>query len=142
MSYSEENLENFLIPVKEIERANKFSSFMCLGSHGYSRGDLSEPHETTVPLGRRLKIAEGNSKRAQFTSFTQSLGRNAYKCISLNIKDRPTMDEIVKTLAEAFDIHNQGALSRSVKLKLELQKKFQIPLEEINKASRDFHEIN
>ncbi|GJV07972.1 protein kinase, ATP binding site-containing protein [Tanacetum coccineum] len=43
MSYSEENLENFLIPVKEIERANKFSSFMCLGSHGYSRGDLSEP---------------------------------------------------------------------------------------------------
>ncbi|GKD38394.1 protein kinase, ATP binding site-containing protein, partial [Tanacetum coccineum] len=29
----------------------------------------------------------------------------AYKCISLNLKDRPTMDEVAKTLTEALDIH-------------------------------------
>ncbi|GKD55607.1 hypothetical protein Tco_1288994 [Tanacetum coccineum] len=51
------------------------------------------------------------------------------------------MDEIVKAIKEALDIHNQGALSRSVKRKLELQKNFLIPLEEINKASSDFQEI-
>nr|GEU84707.1 protein kinase, ATP binding site-containing protein [Tanacetum cinerariifolium] len=75
--------------------------------------------------------------RRSFNMFTEI----AYKCISFNIKDRPTMDEIVKTIEKALDIHNQGALSRSAKLKLELQKKFVIPLEDIKKASSDFQEI-
>ncbi|PWA96074.1 protein kinase-like domain-containing protein [Artemisia annua] len=75
--------------------------------------------------------------RRSFHMFTDI----AYKCISLNIKERPTMDEIVKTIEEALDIHNQGAPSRSVKLKLELQTKFLIPLDEINKASSELQEI-
>ncbi|GJX52853.1 protein kinase, ATP binding site-containing protein [Tanacetum coccineum] len=29
----------------------------------------------------------------------------AYRCISLNLKDRPTMDEVAKTLSEALDFH-------------------------------------
>ncbi|GJY88063.1 protein kinase, ATP binding site-containing protein, partial [Tanacetum coccineum] len=29
----------------------------------------------------------------------------AYRCISFNLKDRPTMDEVAKTLMEALDIH-------------------------------------
>ncbi|GJT13887.1 protein kinase, ATP binding site-containing protein [Tanacetum coccineum] len=29
----------------------------------------------------------------------------AYRCISFNLKDRPTMDEVAKTLTEALDIH-------------------------------------
>nr|GEX76175.1 protein kinase, ATP binding site-containing protein [Tanacetum cinerariifolium] len=75
--------------------------------------------------------------RRSFNMFTEI----AYKCISFNIKDRPKMDEIVKTIEEALDIHNQGAPSGSVNLKLELQKKFLIPLEEIIKATSDFQEI-
>ncbi|GKA74351.1 protein kinase, ATP binding site-containing protein, partial [Tanacetum coccineum] len=39
----------------------------------------------------------------------------AYKCISFNITDRPTMDEIVKTIEEAMDIHNQQAASAIAK---------------------------
>nr|GEZ05320.1 protein kinase, ATP binding site-containing protein [Tanacetum cinerariifolium] len=29
----------------------------------------------------------------------------AYRCISFHLKDRPTMDEVAKTLTEALDIH-------------------------------------
>lgn len=39
--------------------------------------------------------------RRSFHMFIET----AYKCISLNIKDRPTMDEIVKTIEEALDVH-------------------------------------
>ncbi|GKD58993.1 protein kinase, ATP binding site-containing protein [Tanacetum coccineum] len=42
-----------------------------------------------------------NVDRRSFHMFIET----AYKCISLNIKDRPTMDEIVKTIEEALDIH-------------------------------------
>ncbi|GJW49027.1 protein kinase, ATP binding site-containing protein [Tanacetum coccineum] len=32
----------------------------------------------------------------------------AYRCISFNLKDRPTMDEVAKTLMEAMDIHSKN----------------------------------
>nr|GEX44615.1 protein kinase, ATP binding site-containing protein [Tanacetum cinerariifolium] len=38
----------------------------------------------------------------------------AYKCISYNIKGRPTMDRIVKMIQEALDIHNQEVASTSI----------------------------
>ncbi|GJR45060.1 2-alkenal reductase [Tanacetum coccineum] len=31
----------------------------------------------------------------------------AYRCISFDLKDRPTMDEVAKTLTEALDIHSK-----------------------------------
>ncbi|GJW33113.1 protein kinase, ATP binding site-containing protein [Tanacetum coccineum] len=61
----------------------------------------------------------------------------AYRCISFNLKDRPTMDEVVKTINEALDIHNQRARSRNAKFNLE---HFEIPIEEINKATNYFQE--
>ncbi|GKE93038.1 hypothetical protein Tco_1574133, partial [Tanacetum coccineum] len=42
-----------------------------------------------------------NVDRRSFHMFIET----AYKCISLNIKDRPTMEEIVKTIDEALDVH-------------------------------------
>ncbi|GKB91679.1 protein kinase, ATP binding site-containing protein [Tanacetum coccineum] len=37
----------------------------------------------------------------------------AYRCISFNLKDRPTMDEVVKTIKEALDIHR---VAKSIEL--------------------------
>nr|GEW23625.1 protein kinase, ATP binding site-containing protein [Tanacetum cinerariifolium] len=66
----------------------------------------------------------------------------AYKCISLDIKERPTMDEIVKTIEEALDIQNQQAVSRIAKRRnpAESLEKFQIPLDEIRKATKNFND--
>ncbi|GJS64462.1 protein kinase, ATP binding site-containing protein [Tanacetum coccineum] len=63
----------------------------------------------------------------------------AYRCISFNLKDRPTMDEIVKTIEEALEIHNRLAPRQIAKVNLEPKERFQIPLEEINKATNYFH---
>ncbi|GJV97680.1 ribonuclease H-like domain, reverse transcriptase, RNA-dependent DNA polymerase [Tanacetum coccineum] len=64
----------------------------------------------------------------------------AYKCISLNIKDRPTMDEIVKTIEEALDIQNQQAVSTIAKRRNPAKslENFRIPLDEIKQATKDF----
>ncbi|GKE10500.1 protein kinase, ATP binding site-containing protein, partial [Tanacetum coccineum] len=42
-----------------------------------------------------------NVDRRSFRMFVET----AYKCISLNIKDRPTMDETAKTIEEALNVH-------------------------------------
>ncbi|GKD15223.1 protein kinase, ATP binding site-containing protein, partial [Tanacetum coccineum] len=64
----------------------------------------------------------------------------AYKCICLNIKDRPTMDEIVKTIEEALDIQNQQAVSTIAKRRNPAKslENFRIPLDEIKQATKDF----
>ncbi|PWA74951.1 Protein kinase, ATP binding site-containing protein [Artemisia annua] len=51
----------------------------------------------------------------------------AYKCISFNIKDRPSISFIIEMIQEALDIHQQESLE-----------KFLIPLENINKATNEF----
>ncbi|PWA65745.1 hypothetical protein CTI12_AA166810 [Artemisia annua] len=56
----------------------------------------------------------------------------AYKCISFDIKERPMMDEIIKTIEKALDIHNDGRLFANT---IRTIKKFSIPLEEIMKAT-------
>ncbi|GKA78387.1 protein kinase, ATP binding site-containing protein [Tanacetum coccineum] len=61
----------------------------------------------------------------------------AYRCISFNLKDRPTMDEVVKTIKEALDIQNQQAPYEMFQINLE--HRFQISLKKIKKATNNFH---
>ncbi|GKB76097.1 protein kinase, ATP binding site-containing protein, partial [Tanacetum coccineum] len=61
----------------------------------------------------------------------------AYKCISYNIKGRPTMDRIVKMIQEALDIHNQEAASTSI-FKRKGIRDFLISAEEMRLAIENF----
>ncbi|GKA52120.1 protein kinase, ATP binding site-containing protein [Tanacetum coccineum] len=61
----------------------------------------------------------------------------AYKCISYNIKGRPTMDRIVKMIQEALDIHNQEAASTSI-FKRKGVRDFLISAEEMRLAIENF----
>ncbi|PWA93633.1 hypothetical protein CTI12_AA069310 [Artemisia annua] len=61
----------------------------------------------------------------------------AYKCISYNIKGRPTMDRIVKMIQEALDIHNQEAASTSI-FKRKGARGFLISVEEMRLAIENF----
>ncbi|PWA76459.1 hypothetical protein CTI12_AA219700 [Artemisia annua] len=64
----------------------------------------------------------------------------AYKCISYNMKDRPTLDRIIKSIEEALDIHNQEAASTITKRSRGYENILQvlIPLEEIKLATGNF----
>ncbi|GJW58514.1 protein kinase, ATP binding site-containing protein [Tanacetum coccineum] len=79
-----------------------------------------------------------NVDRRSFHMFIET----AYKCISFNIKDRPTMDEIVKTIEEALDIHNQQSVSAIAKRRnpADSLENFRISLEEIHKATKNLSE--
>ncbi|GJW09745.1 protein kinase, ATP binding site-containing protein [Tanacetum coccineum] len=67
----------------------------------------------------------------------------AYKCISLNLKDRPSLNRILKRLEEALHIQNSTdasticlqSQSSSLHQKLE---DFRVPLKEINAATGNF----
>ncbi|KAI3826967.1 hypothetical protein L1987_01028 [Smallanthus sonchifolius] len=84
-----------------------------LASEKRSIGDLNAQH--LIKLVRRYydvglenltdPYIRGQMNRRSFYSVKEI----AYKCISLNIKDRPTMDVIIKTIEEALDTHNHGA---------------------------------
>ncbi|GJT98441.1 protein kinase, ATP binding site-containing protein, partial [Tanacetum coccineum] len=68
----------------------------------------------------------------------------AYKCISLNIKDRPKMEEIVKTIDEALDVHNQQVVSAIAKRRnpTDSLENFRISREEMTKNfSKEFQRI-
>nr|GEU97087.1 protein kinase, ATP binding site-containing protein [Tanacetum cinerariifolium] len=66
----------------------------------------------------------------------------AYKCISLNLKDRPTMATIVQTFEEILHINDQGDASITTTRSHQSQKleEFFIPLMEIILATRNFSE--
>ncbi|PWA40578.1 Protein kinase, ATP binding site-containing protein [Artemisia annua] len=69
----------------------------------------------------------------------------ASKCISLNLKDRPSLSRIIKRLEEALRIQDQGDASTiATRSQLSHQDKkledFRIPLEEIRLATEDFRE--
>ncbi|XP_071718464.1 phytosulfokine receptor 2-like [Rutidosis leptorrhynchoides] len=57
----------------------------------------------------------------------------AYKCVSYNTKDRPTMSKVVKRLEEALYIQNHGAII-TINQKDKKLNDFKIPLDEINTA--------
>ncbi|GJU80976.1 protein kinase, ATP binding site-containing protein [Tanacetum coccineum] len=61
----------------------------------------------------------------------------AYKCISYNIKGRPTMDRIIKMIQEALSIHNQEAASTSI-FKRKGARDFLISAEEMRLAIENF----
>ncbi|GKB96919.1 protein kinase, ATP binding site-containing protein [Tanacetum coccineum] len=66
----------------------------------------------------------------------------AYKCISLNLKDRPTMATIVQTFEEILYINDQGDASITTTRSHQSQKleEFFIPLKEILLATCNFSE--
>ncbi|PWA40943.1 concanavalin A-like lectin/glucanase domain-containing protein [Artemisia annua] len=57
----------------------------------------------------------------------------AYKCISFNMKDRPSMNQVIKRLEEALYIQTHGAAS-TVARKYQKLEDFRIPLKDINLA--------
>ncbi|GJX35360.1 protein kinase, ATP binding site-containing protein, partial [Tanacetum coccineum] len=57
----------------------------------------------------------------------------AYKCISFNMKDRPSMNQVVKRLEEALYIQTHGAASTIARKNQKLED-FRIPLKDINSA--------
>nr|GEW14121.1 protein kinase, ATP binding site-containing protein [Tanacetum cinerariifolium] len=62
----------------------------------------------------------------------------AYKCISFDVKKRPRMDEIIKTIEKAFDIQTYGS---AFTYSRRITEKFEIPLEEMRRviATEDFN---
>ncbi|CAI9262225.1 unnamed protein product [Lactuca saligna] len=64
----------------------------------------------------------------------------AYRCISLNLKDRPTMNMIIKRIEEALDNQNPGPASIITTPRKECQnlENFLIPLKEIYLATQYF----
>ncbi|XP_023734465.1 uncharacterized protein LOC111882334 isoform X1 [Lactuca sativa] len=64
----------------------------------------------------------------------------AYQCISLKLRDRPTMNRIIKRIEEAQYIQNLGVPSTIATPSHQCQnlESFLIPLEEIKLATRDF----
>ncbi|KAL7616039.1 hypothetical protein Lser_V15G04237 [Lactuca serriola] len=64
----------------------------------------------------------------------------AYRCISLNLKDRPTMNTIIKSIEEALDIQNHGAVSTITQPYQQSQnlERYLIPLKEITLATACF----
>ncbi|PWA68998.1 serine/threonine/dual specificity protein kinase, catalytic domain-containing protein [Artemisia annua] len=67
----------------------------------------------------------------------------ASKCISLNFKDRPSLNRIIKRLEEALRIQEQGDASTiATRSQLSRQDKkledFRVPLKEINEATGNF----
>ncbi|PWA99295.1 Protein kinase, ATP binding site-containing protein [Artemisia annua] len=68
----------------------------------------------------------------------------AYRCISYNLNDRPSMVRIVKRITEALDIHNHAAAS-TITIRSHPHQNLEhllIPLEEIRLATSDFSDEN
>ncbi|KAI3510464.1 hypothetical protein L1887_17479 [Cichorium endivia] len=68
----------------------------------------------------------------------------AYQCISLNLKDRPTLNRIIKSIEEALDIQINGAASTITHPNHPYQnlERFIIPLKDITLATEDFDTKN
>ncbi|KAI3826966.1 hypothetical protein L1987_01027 [Smallanthus sonchifolius] len=64
----------------------------------------------------------------------------AYKCISFNLKDRPSMNTIVKTIEKLLSFQMNGSASTSSIRSIQAEKieDFKIPLEVIKMATEDF----
>ncbi|CAI9269222.1 unnamed protein product [Lactuca saligna] len=72
-----------------------------------------------------------------------SFKKIAYRCISLNLKDRPTSNRIIKRIEEALNIQSQihGAPSTITTQSQQLES-FLIPLKDIKLATREFNPEN
>ncbi|KAI3740585.1 hypothetical protein L2E82_31053 [Cichorium intybus] len=94
-----ENLERFLIPLKEIILATEdFSSKCQIGDGGFGvvyRGQLSNRGQTRTVAIKRLNPQE-----------------IAFECISLNLEERPTMDTIMERIEDAMDFQEHMKCKR------------------------------
>ncbi|PWA63181.1 death-associated protein kinase 1 [Artemisia annua] len=63
----------------------------------------------------------------------------AYKCISFNLKERPSMNRVIRRINEALKIQNQrDASTLTIPSLLSQKQDLRIPLEEIEKAIKEF----
>nr|GFA98288.1 protein kinase, ATP binding site-containing protein [Tanacetum cinerariifolium] len=89
--------------------------------------DILTSDDGVIGWADRLEIC---IRVAKVLNYLHS-GFVAYKCISFDIKERPEMDEIVRTIEKALDIHNYGSALQNFQGTI---KKFEISLDEIRKA--------
>ncbi|KAI3683029.1 hypothetical protein L1987_83505 [Smallanthus sonchifolius] len=116
-----------------------------LASEKRSIGDLNAQH--LIKLVRRYydvgldNLTDPYIRGQMNRRFFNLVKETAYKCISLNIKDRPTMDVIIKTIEEALDTHNHGADSIVTIRSHQHQnaKDFKISFSDFNSATKNFY---
>ncbi|GJU96191.1 protein kinase, ATP binding site-containing protein [Tanacetum coccineum] len=71
----------------------------------------------------------------------QTFAETAYKCLSYNIKERPSMNRIVKRIEESLYIQNHGATyftTTTHSHQFQKLEDLRIPLDDIKLATRDF----
>ncbi|CAI9269166.1 unnamed protein product [Lactuca saligna] len=76
-------------------------------------------------------ILKGHVDMRSFRMFNEI----AYECVNLSLKERPTMERIIRKIEQAMDLQNIYAISSITTRKLE---SFRIPLHEINLATDNF----
>nr|GFC75649.1 protein kinase, ATP binding site-containing protein [Tanacetum cinerariifolium] len=73
----------------------------------------------------------------------QTFAETAYKCLSYNIKERPSMNRIVKKIEEALYFQKNRTTDSTTIIQSQQYQKLEdllIPLEEIKRATCDFSE--
>ncbi|GKA18942.1 protein kinase, ATP binding site-containing protein [Tanacetum coccineum] len=82
---------------------------------GHDQGRAIGDYKEQKMINMVLRFHDGGSEQLIDPYITDDVDRRsfhrfieiAYKCISLNIEDRPKMDKIVKTIEEALDIQDR-----------------------------------
>ncbi|GKA14511.1 protein kinase, ATP binding site-containing protein [Tanacetum coccineum] len=71
----------------------------------------------------------------------QTFAETAYRCLSYNIKERPSMKKIIKKIEEAIYFHQHRTTDSTTTIRSQLYQKLEdlsIPLKEIKQATCDF----
>ncbi|GKC34768.1 protein kinase, ATP binding site-containing protein [Tanacetum coccineum] len=71
----------------------------------------------------------------------QTFAETAYRCLSYNIKERPTMNRIIKKIEEALYFQKHGVAPSTTTIRSQQYQKLEdllIPLQEINLATDEF----
>ncbi|CAH1441000.1 unnamed protein product [Lactuca virosa] len=76
-------------------------------------------------------ILKGHIDMRSFRMFNEI----AYECVNLSLKERPTMERIIRKIEQAMDLQNNYATSSITTRNLE---SFRIPLDKINLATENF----
>ncbi|XP_042758174.1 serine/threonine-protein kinase PCRK1 [Lactuca sativa] len=76
-------------------------------------------------------ILKGHVDMKSFRMFNEI----AYECVNLSLKERPTMERIIRKIEQAMDLQNNYATSSITTRNLE---SFRIPLNKINLATENF----
>ncbi|CAI9263035.1 unnamed protein product [Lactuca saligna] len=121
---------------------------MLSGMLAYQRKSIGDnQQQTLINLVRRyyddgLDILIDPQIRDQINSRSFHVFKEiAYQCISWNLKDRPTMDKIIKSIEESLDIQNNEAnsvINPTQSYQHQNLENFLIPLKEIILVTENF----